>query len=60
MGNWNMTVVGVGSHHNKDYPKDADRLFAKFLKELKDAGHSITHSSFTFGAAELDPHKKEE
>lgn len=53
MGNWNMTVVGTGSHHNTSYDKDANRLFAAFVKSLTDAGHMVQHASFTFGGSEL-------
>lgn len=52
MGDWNITIKGVGSHHNKKYPADANRLAAEFVGKLKAAGHSVTHASFTFGGAE--------
>ena len=38
MGNWAMVVTGTGAHHNKDYEGDADKLFRKFLEELKASG----------------------
>lgn len=50
MGNWNITVRGMGSHHNKKYAKDANRMAAKFVQDLKDAGHSVASASFTHGA----------
>lgn len=49
MGNWNMTVRGVGCHHNREYPTDANRMFAAFVKSLKDAGHQIEAATITFG-----------
>lgn len=50
MGNWNITVRGVGCHHNQGLPTDADRMAARFVKELKDAGHSIASATITHGA----------
>ena len=29
MGNWNISIHGVGSHHNKQHPKDANRMAAE-------------------------------
>lgn len=52
MGNWNITIEGVGAHHNKDYPKDANLMAAEFAKALRDAGHTVYHASFTHGGAE--------
>jgi hypothetical protein len=58
MGHCTITVHLTGSHHNKGNPKDADRMAAKFVDELKAAGHSVEHASFTSGGREdlLDPH----
>ena len=50
MGNWNITVRGVGAHHNKKHEKDANRIAAKFVQELKDAGHTINSATITHGA----------
>jgi hypothetical protein len=52
MGNWNITIRGVGAHHNKDYPKDANVMTGAFVRALKDAGHSVIAASFTYGAEE--------
>jgi hypothetical protein len=49
MGNWNITIRGVGAHHNKKYPKDANRMAADFVKKLKEAGHIVSHASITHG-----------
>lgn len=54
MGNWNITIQGVGAHHNKDYSKDANLMYEKFVKELREAGHYVHHASFTHGAAQID------
>jgi hypothetical protein len=50
MGNWNITVRGIGSHHNPQLPADANRMAAEFVRALKKAGHSIVAASFTHGA----------
>jgi hypothetical protein len=50
MGNWNITIRGVGCHHNLNYAEDANRLAAKFVAELRAAGHSIVAASFAYGA----------
>ncbi|HEY8094606.1 MAG TPA: hypothetical protein VIE65_00735 [Methylobacter sp.] len=49
MGNWNITIRGVGVHHNKKLQKDANRMAAKFVHELREAGHHIVSASFTHG-----------
>lgn len=54
MGNWNITIQGVGAHGN-GLAIDAEQLYKKFLEEVKQAGHSITHSSITSGGAYFDP-----
>lgn len=50
-------MVGVGAHHNTDYPNDADRMFSRFVDELRAASHSIAHASFTHGGAEDRTHQ---
>lgn len=50
MGNWNISIHGVGSHHNKDYERDADRMAARFVEDLKRAGHSVSKATITHGA----------
>lgn len=52
MGNWHISVEGIGCHHNKDYPKDSNKMAAEFVKALKAAGHTVVYSSFTYGGAE--------
>jgi hypothetical protein len=52
MGNWNINIQGIGAHHNLSNPKDAEKMAAKFVLELKDAGHSIEHCDFTYGGKE--------
>jgi hypothetical protein len=49
MGNWNITIRGVGAHHNKKNESDANRMTAIFVKKLKEAGHSIQSATITHG-----------
>lgn len=49
MGNWNITIRGVGSHHNRNHPADADRMAAKFVQDLKAAGHNVVGATITHG-----------
>lgn len=51
MGNWNISISGVGIHHN-GRPDDADAMFVKTVDELKAAGHTITHAEITAGGAQ--------
>jgi len=59
MGNWNISIRGVGAHHGKFNGQDANRMAARFVKELKNAGHTVVASSITFGGEESldDPDK---
>jgi hypothetical protein len=50
MGYWNITVNGIGAHHNQDYEKDANKMFAKFIADMKAAGHQISVATFTYGS----------
>lgn len=52
MGNWNITVRGVGFHHNRRQPIDANRMAAEFVKKLKEAGHTVVAASITYGGEE--------
>lgn len=55
MGNWSITIVGTGCHHNTNRDdewranNDADIQFQKFVESLKAAGHSIQFAGFVFG-----------
>ena len=57
MGNWNISINGVGCHHNKKLASDANRLAAKFVADLRAAGHTVSHAAFTHGGEDniLDP-----
>ena len=52
MGNWNISINGLGAHHNQDYPEDANKMAAKFVKDLKEAGHTVIDATFTHGGRE--------
>jgi hypothetical protein len=49
MGQWVISIHGTGSHHNRKYPKDADRMAAAIVKQLREAGHTITSATITYG-----------
>lgn len=53
MGDWNITIRGTGSHHNSDYPKDANRMARRFVEELSRAGHTVREASITHGGEEV-------
>ena len=52
MGNWHISIEGVGFHHNYNFPIDANKMAEKFVKELQEAGHTISKASFTHGASD--------
>lgn len=52
MGNWNISIHGVGAHHNELFEKDANRMAAQFVEKLREAGHSVASATITFGSEE--------
>ena len=52
MGNWHISIQGIGSHHNTNYDKDANKMAAAFVQALRDAGHTVEAASFTHGGKE--------
>lgn len=52
MGNYNINIQGIGSHHNENLRQDAQRMAARFVEQLKAAGHKIEHAEFTSGGKE--------
>jgi len=54
MGNWAITIIGTGAHHNKDYEGDANKIFEKVVVELKEAGQNVEHASFTYGGRDTE------
>ena len=53
MGDWTITIRGIGAHHNPNNPSDADRMARLFTKALRDAGHTITEAGFTYGGHDM-------
>jgi len=53
MGNWHISIDGIGSHDNWgiDVPYDADKMMESFVQQLRDKGHSILNARFTSGGA---------
>lgn len=54
MGNWAITIIGTGAHHNKDFDGDANKIFKKAVDELKAAGQNVEHASFTHGGRDVE------
>lgn len=54
MGNWSITIQGVGPHGN-GIEADAEQLYRKFVEELKAYGHNLEHSSIHMSSAYFDP-----
>lgn len=52
MGNWNITIQGIGPHHNKDAASDADEIAKQMVFRLRQFGHNVTSATITHGAAE--------
>ncbi|MEK6881750.1 MAG: hypothetical protein AABY22_19185 [Nanoarchaeota archaeon] len=50
MGNWAITINGIGCHHNQNSPTDADKMTEKFVNDLLKAGHSLSVADFTYGS----------
>lgn len=48
MGNWSVSVQGIGCHHN-GAPYDVEALTAEFVKQLKAKGHTVEHVNVTAG-----------
>jgi hypothetical protein len=47
MGNWNINIQGVGSHHNGKPEIDADLMAVEFVAFLKTKGHTVESATFT-------------
>ncbi len=46
MGYWTIVIEGHGIHHNRQEPKDANRMAAAFVQDLRAAGHEVDHATF--------------
>jgi hypothetical protein len=53
MGNWNITILGTGAHHNDYNVFDANKMADRFVQELKDAGHTVESATFTYGGRDV-------
>ncbi len=52
MGNWNISIQGLGAHHN-GLPTDADQMAKAFVETLRQQGHhTIESATFTYGGRE--------
>jgi len=52
MGQFHISIEGMGIHHNKKTPNDANRLAKEFVDKLKAIGHTVTKASFTSGGSD--------
>jgi len=53
MGNWNITIQGMGVHHNHPpLEHDANVMAQRFVRELRAAGHQVTSATITHGGSE--------
>jgi len=52
MGNFNISIQGLGFHPNTNLPKDVNRMAKTFAGQLKAEGHIITSASITTGGAD--------
>jgi hypothetical protein len=53
MGNWHISIEGVGIHHNSpNEERDANNMAREFTRKLAKAGHFLTKSTFTHGGSE--------
>lgn len=50
MGNWNINIQGIGSHHNQNNPTDSNLMAEKFVRDLMKAGHCVEAAVFTSGS----------
>lgn len=52
MGNWHISIEGIGAHHNPDLEQDANRMAHRFVNALRQAGHQVRRATFTHGSAD--------
>ena len=55
MGNWHISIQGVGAHHNKDYAGDANVMAKEFVEALTKAGQVVESATFTHGGRDQLP-----
>lgn len=52
MGNVTFTLDAVGAHHNHTNPDDLNKMFVRFVDQVKAAGHVVTKATMHHGGAE--------
>jgi len=52
MGNFHISIEGLGAHHNDANPNDANRMAHRFVNELRRAGHRVSRATITHGGAD--------
>jgi hypothetical protein len=52
MGNWAITIIGTGGHHNK-HEGDADKILKEAVEKLNAAGQNVEHASITHGGRDI-------
>ena len=48
MGNWSISIRGVGPHEN-GRPYDVEQIAADLTDKLREAGHNVTSATVTIG-----------
>lgn len=46
MGNWTITIKGLGQHHNNGSPHDADMIAKQLVRELTNARQTLESAEF--------------
>ena len=58
MGNWNITIEGVGPHGNHlthdGAPFDAEAHAARAVRDLLESGHTVTHAMVHAGGGRVE------
>lgn len=58
MGNWNITIEGVGPHGNhlthNGAPNDAEAHAARAVRDLVEGGHNVTHAMVHAGGGRVE------
>lgn len=58
MGNWNITIEGVGPHGNHlthdGAPHDVEAHAARAVRDLAESGHTVTHAMVHAGGGRVE------
>ena len=52
MGNWNLNIQGIGSHHNNGCASDIDEMAKEFVAKLIYHGQNVQSATLTYGGEE--------